>query len=71
MIKMMTQSLLLIQFQFLLAFFECNSTRVQTQLAVILILTTKGPGFPQFKFLPTNLNEQAGRNLVVLSEVQS
>ena len=56
---MITQSLLFIQFQFLLAFFECSSTRVLQQLALILILTTKGPGFPQLKFLPTNLKVQA------------
>ena len=58
-----TQSLLFIKF--LLAFLECNSTGVQQQLAII-ILTTRGPGPPQFNFLPTNLNVQAGRNSVFL-----
>ena len=38
MIKMITQSLLFVQF--LLAFFECSSTCVQQQLAIILILKT-------------------------------
>ena len=31
---------------------------------LILILTTRGPMPSQFKFLPTNLNVQAGRNSV-------
>ena len=67
MIKMMTQSLLFTQFQFLLAFFECNSTRVLLQqLAITLILTTKEPVPLHFKALPTNLNVQDGRNSVFL-----
>ena len=32
---------------------------------LILILTTRGLMPSQIKFLPTNLNEQAGRNSVV------
>ena len=39
---------------------------------LILILTTRGPMPSQFKFLPTNLNVQAGRNSVfLLKKVQS
>ena len=35
---------------------------------LILILTTRGPMPSQFKFLPTNLNVQAGRNSVFCSK---
>ena len=50
MIKMMTQSILFLLFQFLLAYFACNDTSVQQHLAIMLILTTKAPRTPQFKF---------------------
>ena len=43
-LQMMTQSLLFFQLQFLLAF------RVQQQLAIILILTTRRPEPPHLKF---------------------
>ena len=33
---------------------------------LVLILTTRGPMPSQFKFLPANLNVQAGRNSAVL-----
>ena len=33
---------------------------------LILLLTTRGPMHSQFKFLPTNLNVQAERNLAFL-----
>ena len=33
---------------------------------LILILTSRGPMPSQFKFLPTNLNVQTGRNSAVL-----
>ena len=39
---------------------------------LILILTTRGPMPSQFKFLPTNVNVQAGRKSVfLLKKVQS
>ena len=34
---------------------------------LILILTTRGPGPSQFKFVPTTLNVQAGKNSVFFS----
>ena len=63
MIKMMTQSLFI---QFRLAFFLAQQYMRTTAIGNNLILTTRRPGVFQFKFLPTNLNVQAGRNSVFL-----
>ena len=65
MIKMMTQSLFIQSFSIFEVQQYMRTMAISNNL--ILLVTTRGPMPSQFKFLPTNLNVQAGRNSVFLS----
>ena len=65
MIKMMTQSLFIQSFSIFEVQQYIRATAISNNL--ILIVTTRGLMPSQFKFLPANLNVQAGRNSVFLS----
>ena len=67
MIKMITQSLLFLQFQFSLHFSSATVTGT-TAVSSIINIDDQGPRAPQLKFLPTNLNVQAGRNSMFFSK---
>ena len=60
---MMTQSLLFPQFQFLVAFLSATVTRTPA-ISNNINIDDQGAQAPQFRFLSTNSNVQAGRNFM-------